>query len=127
VNLYQRLYHQLAQAQGPGKSALLKDSNITETLNKVKAIPPLSELTTAMKTTICHNASHCLSDPALMPALFRSVNWVEDEEGRTISAQLLQCKPVDVEYALEFFTKRYNQQPVREFAVSCIGSVERFA
>jgi hypothetical protein len=63
-----------------GKSSLLKNSNITETVNKVKAIPPLSELTSVMKDTIYNNCGHCLSDPAL----FRSVNWVEEEE-RNIS------------------------------------------
>jgi phosphatidylinositol 3-kinase len=70
VNRCQRLYHDLAHAQGRGKSSLLKDSNITETLNKVKAIPPLSELTSVMKNTIYNNGGHFLSDPAL----FRSVN-----------------------------------------------------
>jgi hypothetical protein len=54
-----------------------------------------------MKNTIYNNCGRCLSDPAL----FRSVNWPEEEEARNISAQLQQCKPIDVEYALEFFTK----------------------
>jgi phosphatidylinositol 3-kinase len=125
VNPYQRLYCQLARAQGASRSALLQDSNITETLNKVKTIPPLSDLPSAMKTALCNHVGHCLSDPALLPALFRSVNWAAEEEARAIASQLLQCKPVDVEYALEFFTKRYDQPPVREFAVRCIGSVDR--
>ena len=125
LNPCQRLYHDLAHSQGPAKSALLKDSNITETLNKIKAMPPLADLPLVMKNTIYNNYGHCLSDPALMPALFRSVNWELEEEAKNISTQLEQCKPIDVEYALEFFTKRYNQKPVREFAVRCIRSVER--
>jgi phosphatidylinositol 3-kinase len=125
LNPCQRLYHDLAHAQGPANSALLKDSNITETLNKVKAMTPLSELTPVMKNTIYNHCGHCLSDPALMPALFRSVNWDDEEEAHNLATQLLQCKPIDVEYALEFFTRRYDQKPIREFAVRCIRSVER--
>ena len=125
LNPCQRLYHDLAHSQGPAKSALLKDSNITETLNKIKAMPPLAELPLVMKNTIYNNYGHCLSDPALMPALFRSVNWKDPEEATNISTQLEMCKPVDVEYALEFFTKRYKQRAVREFAVRCIRSVDR--
>lgn len=125
LNPCQRLYHDLAHSQGPAKSALLKDSNVTETLNKIKAMPPLAELPLVMKNTVYNNYMHCLWDPALMPALFRSVNWKDSEEAANISAQLESCKPVDVEYALEFFTKRYKQRPVRKFAVRCISSVDR--
>jgi hypothetical protein len=80
VNACQRLYHDLAHAQGRGKSSLLKDSNITETLNKVKAMPlrsgavPVGELGGGGGS-----AEH-----------FGAVQ---------------QCNPIDVEYALEFFTK----------------------
>lgn len=125
LNPCQRLYHDLAHSQGPAKSSLLKESNITETLNKIKALPPLTELLTIQKTHLYNNYYHCLSDPGLMPALFRSVNWDSPEESREIVEALKTREPIDVEYALEFFTSRYNIEVVRAYAVRCIKSVPR--
>ncbi|OHT12323.1 Phosphatidylinositol 3- and 4-kinase family protein [Tritrichomonas foetus] len=126
LNPCQRLYHDLAHSQGPAKSALLKDSNITEILNKIKALPPLAELKLFHTNFICNHYAHCLADPALMPALFRSLSWEdEEEETTTISNHLKECKPIDVEYALEFFTSRYERKQVREFAVRCIRNIDK--
>lgn len=125
LNPCQRLYHDLAHSQGSGKSALLKDSNITETLNKIKALPPLAELKLFHTNFICNHYAHCLADPALMPALFRSMNWEDEDEVAAITKHLNECKPIDLEYALEFFTSRYERKPVREFAVRCIRNVPK--
>ena len=127
LNPCQRLYHDLAHSQGSAKSALLKDSNITEELNKYKALPPLAELKLHQTNFICNHYAHFLADPALMPVLFRSMSWDDDKDdnNKTIKDYLKTCKTVDVEYALEFFTSRYNYQPVREFAVRCIRNVPK--
>jgi len=125
LNPCQRLYHDLAHSQGPSKSSLLKESNITETLNKIKAMPPLADLQSFHKNFIYNNYKHCMSDPALMPALFRSVNWEIEEETKDIVDLLKTRDPIDVEYALEFFTQRYNIPMVREFAVKCIKNVQK--
>ncbi|EAY07077.1 hypothetical protein TVAG_140510 [Trichomonas vaginalis G3] len=49
LNPCQRLYHDPAHSQGPAKSSFLKELNVTETLNKIKAISPLMELLTIQK------------------------------------------------------------------------------
>ena len=125
LNPCQRLYHDLAHSQGPTKSSLLKESNITETLNKIKAYPPLFELQIYHKNQLYNNYRHCLSDPGLMPALFRSVNWDSEEETKDIVERLKTRETIDLEYALEFFTPRYAVKVVREFAVRCIKAVPK--
>ncbi|KAH0793549.1 Phosphatidylinositol 3- and 4-kinase family protein [Histomonas meleagridis] len=124
-NPCQHLYHELAHAQGPGKNSLLKDVNITETFNAIKALPPLAELLPQQRSFLYIHYGHCFSDPALIPALLRSVNWDEIEESKKITEQLKDCQPLEIEYALEFFTPRYEQQPIREFAVRCISVIPR--
>lgn len=125
LNPCQRLYHDLAHSQGPAKSSLLKESNITETLNKIKALLPLAEVPAFYKNFSYNNYRLCLSDPALIPALFRSINWDAEEETKDIVEQLKQRDPIDLEYALEFFTSRYNIPVVRQFAVRCIKEVPK--
>lgn len=125
LNPCQRLYHDLAHSQGPAKSTLLKDSNITDQLNKIKALPPLTVLVNSQTDFICNHYAYCLADPALMPVLFRSMSWDDETEVATITENLKNCNPIDLEYALEFFTNRYNRKPIREFAVRCIRNVSK--
>ena len=125
LNPCQRLYHDLAHSQGPAKSSLLKESNITETLNRIKALPPLSDLQSGYKNILYNNYRYCLSDPGLMPALFRAINWDSEEETKDIVEKLKTRDTIDLEYALEFFTSRYKIKVVREFAVRCIKNVPK--
>lgn len=125
LNPCQRLYHDLAHSQGPANTSFLKDSNATDMINKIKSLTPLAEVPANLKNFAYNHYGHCLSDPALLPVLFRSINWDEEDEAKDIAIHLKDCKPVDVEYALEFFTSRYDRQPIREFAVRCIASVDK--
>ena len=121
-NPVQSFFSALTHIQGLSRTPL-KDSNTTEDLNKIKAMAPLADLPAYHKNFIFNHYLLCLNDQELLPALFRSVNWNEEDEAREISKRLKDKDPIDLEFALEFFTSRYNFKPVREYAVRCIQAV----
>jgi len=125
LNPYQRLYYDLSHAQGGGSVSLLKDSNVMETLNKIKQLPPLCDLPAYYKNCLFNNYRHCMNDQLLLPPLFRSINWDNKDESKSIAELLVKREPIEAEYALEFFTPRYNIPAVREFAVRCIKHVSK--
>ena len=126
LNPSQRLYHDLAHSTSGFKSTtLLKDSKVTNILNKVKMMGPLAELQPNEVVCLFNNFRVCFADQALMPALFRSVNWDNKEERNEIVEMLKDRAPIDAEYALEFFTSRYNQKCIRQFAVRCVKAMQK--
>ena len=127
LNPSQRLYHDLAHSTGIFNKniTLLKDSKVTKILNKVKTMGPLAELQPIEVNCLFNNFRLCFSDQSLMPALFRSVNWDDAEEKKEIVDMLKEREPIDAEYAMEFFTDRYEVECVRQFAVLCIRKMPR--
>ena len=117
-NPYQRLFQDLAHSE---TSKLLKDSNLIEIFNTIKLMPPLSDLPPYQKSLLCSHVSYCLKNPQLIPPLFRSIDWDNQEEYDRVNEQLKTCHVVDIEYALEFFTPRFERKPIREFAIRCIS------
>ncbi|EAX91827.1 Phosphatidylinositol 3- and 4-kinase family protein [Trichomonas vaginalis G3] len=124
LNPSQRLYHDLTHSTSGFKSSFLKDSKVTKILNKVKSYGPLVELQPMEVNCLYNNFRACLQDQALMPALFRAVNWENKDERVEIEQMLKDRDPIDAEYALEFFTDRYNIQSIRQFAVKCISAMK---
>ncbi|KAH0785222.1 Phosphatidylinositol 3- and 4-kinase family protein [Histomonas meleagridis] len=122
-NPCQKLYHDLARSQSFTKSGYMKDANLAERLNLVKSLPPLADVS-SYKDLLRTFYHECLNDQALLPALFRSIKWDEDEANQVLE-ELKTFETIDIEYALEFFTNRYEIQPIREFAVRCISKVPR--
>ncbi|EAY11093.1 Phosphatidylinositol 3- and 4-kinase family protein [Trichomonas vaginalis G3] len=121
---YQRLYYDLAHSSEGFKTSFIKDSKTSKILEKIKTYGPLSELQPIEVNTLYHNFMACIKDQALMPALFRSVNWDDKSETDEIEQILNERDPIDPEYALEFFTDRYNIKCVRQFAVKCIKNMK---
>jgi hypothetical protein len=74
-----------------------------------------------MKTTISNNHCHDLSGHVLMLTFFRSVNWTDEEEPRTISTDLTTGTSVDVEYALDFVLTFILENDLRDGVIFKIG------
>lgn len=123
LNPSQRLYHDLTHSTGGFKS-FLRDVDDTKTLNKVKSYGPLVELQPSEINCLYNNFRACIRDQALMPALFRAINWDNSNEKEEIAKILADREPIDAEYALEFFTDRYNIDIVRSFAVKCVKNMK---
>ncbi|OHT00992.1 hypothetical protein TRFO_32158 [Tritrichomonas foetus] len=105
---------------------LTKESNnikIQKTFAQIRSMPPLADITSNYRSFIRTNYETCLNDPSLLSALFRSMNWSNEDDIKNLSDKLKDLPPVGLEYALEFFTSRFDHEPVRQYAVRCIASV----
>lgn len=94
-------------------------------LDYIKTIPPLSNIPSNYRTFLRHNIDTSLKDPSLYSALFRSIDWEDQAALNSFSTKLFKVDTVDIEYALEFFTDRFNFIPVRKYAVKCINYIAR--
>lgn len=94
-------------------------------LAQIRGIPPLSDIPDEYHPFIKDNIDTFLKDPSLYSALFRSVNWSSQFIKENLTIKIDKLDPIDIEYALEFFTDRFNFPPVRRYAVRCIGNIAK--
>lgn len=105
-------------------SKKLTSSLIQKQFAEIRNIKPLSEIPPQYKLLIVdslrHHLDSCFEDPSLYFVFFQSLQWCGVSEIIEITSKLKTIPTVDIGSALEFFTDRYNFQPVREYAIRCI-------
>ena len=121
-NPCQNLYSSLSKSKAFYESGYMKDAHIAERFNVIKSLPPLAEIQAGDKDRLRTYYQEALNDQDLIPALFRSIRW-DEEEANSVLEALKKYDTIDIEYSLEFFTDNYEIEPVRQFAVRCISKV----
>ena len=88
---------------------------------------PLAEITNDYKNIIRANIDKCLKEPSSLSALFRSLNWSDLDEVKDLENRLEKIELVKIEYALEFFTSKFDHKIIRQFGVQSIGKADKTA